>query len=185
MCHFDNKILFFLNYEKKYRGKTSWSGFMKTINMKKFNKVLILPLLLLVLANCAGTNVTTYSSASIMLDDFIEQNGGKGAVNDETLHYPLDIQTLSCSEMQANRLRISNLINNLSERVVENSNRSTSYSTYGLTKHDPLIGTSFIGVSSVGLNPEVSEFRKLKLVLEELNTTSILKCTPPEVMRTP
>ena len=108
MCHFDNKILFFLNYEKKYSGKTSWSGFMKTINMKKFNKVLILPLLLFVLANCAGTNVTTYSSASIMLDDFIEQNGGKGAVNDETIHYPLDIQTLSCSEMQANRIRISN-----------------------------------------------------------------------------
>ena len=158
---------------------------MKIINMKKFNKVLILPLLVFVLANCAGTNVTTYSSASIMLDDFIEQNGGKGAVNDETMHYPLDIQTLSCSEMQANRLRISNLINSLSERVVENSNRSTSYSTYGLTKHDPLIGTSFIGVSSVGLNPEVAEFRKLKLVLEELNTTSILKCTPPEVMRTP
>ena len=109
---------------------------MKIINMKKFNKVLILPLLVFVLANCAGTNVTTYSSASIMLDDFIEQNGGKGEVNDETLHYPL-------------------------------------------------IGTSFIGVSSVGLNPEVAEFRKLKLVLEELNTTSILKCTPPEVMRTP
>ena len=104
---------------------------MKTINMKTFNKVLILPLLLFVLANCAGTNVTTFSSASIMLDDFIEQNGGKGAVNDETIHYPLDIQTLSCSEMQANRIRISNLINNLSEKVVENANRSTSYSTYG------------------------------------------------------
>ena len=85
---------------------------MKIINMKKFNKVLILRLFVFVLANCAGTNVTTYSSASIMLDDFIEQNGGKGAVNDETLHYPLDIQTLSCSEMQANRIRISNLINN-------------------------------------------------------------------------
>ena len=55
-----------------------------------------------------------------MLDDFIEQNGGKGEVNDETLHYPLDIQTLSCSEMQANRIRISNLINNLSEKVIEN-----------------------------------------------------------------
>ncbi len=123
---------------------------MKIINMKKFNKVLILPLLVIVLANCAGTNVTSYSSASIMLDDFIEQNGGKGEVNDETLHYPLDIQTLSCSEMQANRIR-----------------------------------TSFIGISSVGLNPEVTEYRKLKLVLEELNTTSILKCTPPEVMRTP
>ena len=80
---------------------------MKRINMKKFNKVLILPLLVLVLANCAGTNVTTYSSASIMLDDFIEQNGGKGEVNDETLHYALDIQTLSCSEMQANKHRIS------------------------------------------------------------------------------
>ena len=62
----------FLNNEKN-KGKTSWSGFMKIINMKKFNKVLILPLLVFVLANCAGTNVTTYSSASIMLDDFIEQ----------------------------------------------------------------------------------------------------------------
>ena len=158
---------------------------MKTVNMKNFIKVLILPLMLFVLVNCDGTNITTYSSASIMLDDFIDQNGGKGAINDETLHYPLDIQSLSCSEMQANRIRISNLISNLSEKVVENANRSTSFSTYGLTKHDPLIGTSFIGISSVGLSPEVSEYRKLKLVLEELNTTSILKCTPPEVMRTP
>ena len=110
MCHFDNKILSFLNYEKKIGENTSWSGFMKTINMKIFSKVLILPLLLSVLVNCAGTNVTTYSSASLMLDDFIEQNGGKGAVNDETIHYPLDIQSLSCSEMLQNRNRISNLI---------------------------------------------------------------------------
>ena len=117
------------------------------------------------------------------IDQFHAQEGyAKCELEEDAM---TDIQTLSCSEMQANRIRISNLINNLSEKVVENANRSTSYSTYGLTKHDPLIGTSFIGISSVGLNPEVSEYRKLKLVLEELNTTSILKCTPPEVMRTP
>ena len=42
-----------------------------------------------------------------------------------------------------------------------------------------------IGVKSTGLNPEVSEYRKLKLAVEKLKSASIDKCTSAEVMRTP
>ena len=71
------------------------------------------------------------------------------------------------------------------EKVIENSSRSTSYASYGLEMHDPTAGTSFIGVKSTGLNPEVSEYRKLKLAIEKLKSASIDKCTSAEVMRTP
>ena len=71
------------------------------------------------------------------------------------------------------------------EKVIENSSRSTSYASYGLEMHDPTAGTSFIGVKSTGLNPEVAEYRKLKLAVEKLKSASIDKCTSAEVMRTP
>ena len=71
------------------------------------------------------------------------------------------------------------------QKVIENSSRSTSYALYGLEMHDPSAGTSFIGVKSTGLNPEVAEYRKLKLAVEKLKSASIDKCTSAEVMRTP
>ena len=43
---------------------------MKRINMKKFNKVLILPLLAIVLANCAGTNVIK-NLVDTSVDDYL------------------------------------------------------------------------------------------------------------------
>jgi hypothetical protein len=44
---------------------------------------------------------------------------------------------------------------------------------------------ALIGVKSTGLNPEVAEYRKLKLAVEKLKSASIDKCTSAEVMRTP
>ena len=79
--------------------------------------------------------------------------------------------------------------NNYAEvvKVTYNSNKT---SLENLLKtffemHDPTAGTSFIGVKSTRLNPEVAEYRKLKLAVEKLKSASIDKCTSAEVMRTP
>ena len=80
---------------------------------------------------------------------------------------------------------ISLRIYSADDGLTKNSSRSTSYASYGLEMHDPTAGTSFIGVKSTGLNPEVAEYRKLKLAVEKLKSASIDKCTSAEVMRTP
>jgi len=120
-----------------------------------------------------------------LLDSFVEDAGGKGQVNAETYHWEVDASSLGCAELQAERIRHSALIDSVAEKVIENSSRSTSYASYGLEMHDPSAGTSFIGVKSTGLNPEVAEYRKLKLAVEKLKSASIDKCTSAEVMRTP
>ena len=97
----------------------------------------------------------------------------------------MDASALGCAELQAERIRHSALIDSVAEKVIENSSRSTSYASYGLEMHDPTAGTSFIGVKSTGLNPEVAEYRKLKLAVEKLKSASIDKCTSAEVMKTP
>tara|TARA_B100001027_G_scaffold216551_1_gene193288 strand:+ start:1362 stop:1853 length:492 start_codon:yes stop_codon:yes gene_type:complete len=120
-----------------------------------------------------------------LLDSFVEDAGGKGQVNAETYHWEVDASELGCAELQAERIRHSSLIDSVAEKVIENSSRSTSYASYGLEMHDPTAGTSFIGVKSTGLNPEVAEYRKLKLAVEKLKSASIDKCTSAEVMKTP
>ncbi len=120
-----------------------------------------------------------------LLDSFVEDAGGKGQSNAETYHWEVDASSLGCAELQAERIRHSSLIDGVAEKVIENSSRSTSYASYGLEMHDPSAGTSFIGVKSTGLNPEVAEYRKLKLAVEKLKSASIDKCTSAEVMKTP
>ena len=142
---------------------------------------------LLTLIGCSSTPFMENNivATKYLLDNFVEDAGGKGQANAETYHWEVDASTLGCAELQAERIRHSALIDSVAEKAIENSTRSTSYASYGLEMHDPAAGTSFIGVKSTGLNPEVSEYRKLKLAVEKLKSASIDKCTSAEVMRTP
>ena len=142
---------------------------------------------LLTLIGCSSTPFMQNNivATKYLLDSFVEDAGGKGQVNAETYHWEVDASALGCAELQAERIRHSALIENVAEKVIENSSRSTSYASYGLEMHDPTAGTSFIGVKSTGLNPEVAEYRKLKLAVEKLKSASIDKCTSAEVMKTP
>ena len=142
---------------------------------------------LFILAGCSSTPFieNNIAATKYLLDNFVQDAGGKGSENAETYHWEVDASSLGCAELQAERIRHSALIEGVAEKVIENSSRSTSYATYGLEMHDPTSGTSFIGVKSTGLNPEVAEYRKLKLALEKLKSASIDKCTSSEVMKTP
>ena len=159
-------------------------------NFKKFFvqfTKLFASIALLVLVGCSTTPFVQNNivATKYLLDSFVEDAGGKGQVNAETYHWEVDASALGCAELQAERIRHSALIDSVAEKVIENSSRSTSYASYGLEMHDPTAGTSFIGVKSTGLNPEVAEYRKLKLAVEKLKSASIDKCTSAEVMRTP
>ena len=142
---------------------------------------------LLTLIGCSSTPFMENNivATKYLLDNFVEDAGGKGQANAETYHWEVDASALGCAELQAERIRHSALIDSVAEKAIENSTISTSYASYGLEMHDPAAGTSFIGVKSTGLNPEVSEYRKLKLAVEKLKSASIDKCTSAEVMRTP
>ena len=142
---------------------------------------------LLTLIGCSSTPFMQNNiiATKYLLDSFVEDAGGKGQVNAETYHWEVDASALGCADLQAERKRHSALIDSVAEKVIENSSRSTSYASYGLEMHDPTAGTSFIGVKSTGLNPEVAEYRKLKLAVEKLKSASIDKCTSAEVMKTP
>ena len=142
---------------------------------------------LLAMVGCSSTPFMQNNivATKYLLDNFVEDAGGKGQANAETYHWEVDATSLGCAELQAERIRHSALIDSVAEKVIENSSRSTSYASYGLEMHDPSAGTSFIGVKSTGLNPEVAEYRKLKLAVEKLKSASIDKCTSAEVMRTP
>tara|TARA_B100000941_G_scaffold185381_1_gene133269 strand:+ start:613 stop:1104 length:492 start_codon:yes stop_codon:yes gene_type:complete len=142
---------------------------------------------LLTLIGCSTTPFMQNNivATKYLLDSFVEDAGGKGQVNAETYHWEVDASALGCAELQAERIRHSALIDSVAEKVIENSSRSTSYASYGLEMHDPTAGTSFIGVKSTGLNPEVAEYRKLKLAVEKLKSASIDRCTSAEVMKTP
>ena len=142
---------------------------------------------LLALVGCSSTPFMQNNivATKYLLDNFVEDAGGKGQANAETYHWEVDASSLGCAELQAERIRHSALIDSVAEKVIENSSRSTSYASYGLEMHDPSAGTSFIGVKSTGLNPEVAEYRKLKLAVEKLKSASIDKCTSAEVMKTP
>ena len=152
----------------------------------QFSKLISISVLM-ALIGCSSTPFmqNNIAATKYLLDSFVEDAGGKGQVNAETYHWEVDASALGCAELQAERIRHSALIDSVAEKVIENSSRSTSYASYGLEMHDPTLGTSFVGVKSTGLNPEVSEYRKLKLAVEKLKSASIDKCTSAEVMRTP
>ena len=152
----------------------------------QFSKLISLSVVI-ALVGCSSTPFmqNNIAATKYLLDSFVEDAGGKGQVNAETYHWEVDATALGCAELQAERIRHSALIDSVAEKVIENSSRSTSYASYGLEMHDPTAGTSFIGVKSTGLNPEVAEYRKLKLAVEKLKSASIDKCTSAEVMRTP
>ena len=118
---------------------------------------------LLALVGCSSTPFMQNNivATKYLLDNFVEDAGGKGQANAETYHWEVDSTSLGCAELQAERIRHSALIDSVAEKVIENSSRSTSYASYGLEMHDPSAGTSFIGVKSTGLNPEVAEYLSL------------------------
>ena len=54
---------------------------------------------------------------------------------------------------------------------------SELYSLYKVSISNPTTGRDFVGYRSEGVMPEVNEFRRLKVLLEEIQDLQVLKCT--------
>jgi len=88
---------------------------MILINLKnlfgQFSKLLA-SIALLVLVGCSSTPFMQNNivATKYLLDNFVEDAGGKGQINAETYHWEVDATALGCAELQAERIRHSALI---------------------------------------------------------------------------
>ena len=90
--------------------------------------------------------------------------------------WDMDPMGLNCKQLNEARIKTSSTIDQLAERIIENSNRSTAASRLGLTVGNPERGENFVGLRSSGVSPEVNEFRKLKVLKEQIEELQIQKC---------
>ena len=91
-------------------------------------------------------------------------------------HWDMDPMALNCKQLNEARILTSSTIDQLAERIIENSNRSTAASSLWLTVGNPERGENFVGLRSSGGGPEVNEFRRLKVLKEQIEELQLQKC---------
>jgi hypothetical protein len=93
------------------------------------------------------------------------------------LHFEKNPRTLNCRQLNEARIQVSSFIDIIAEEQIEGASRSTPNFTAGVSISNPSTGRDFVGYRSEGVMPEVNEFRRLKVLLEEIQDLQILKCT--------
>ena len=93
------------------------------------------------------------------------------------LHFEKNPRTLNCRQLNEARIKESSFIDIIAEEQIEGASRSTPNFTAGVSISNPSTGKDFVGYRSEGVMPEVNEFRRLKVLLEEIQDLQILKCT--------
>ena len=93
------------------------------------------------------------------------------------LHFEKNPRTLNCRQLNEARIQVSSFIDTIAEEQIEGASRSTPNFTAGVSISNPSTGRDFVGYRSEGVMPEVNEFRRLKVLLEEIQDLQILKCT--------
>ena len=93
------------------------------------------------------------------------------------LHFEKNPRTLNCRQLNEARIQVSSYIDIIAEEQIEGASRSTPNFTAGVSISNPSTGRDFVGYKSEGVMPEVNEFRRLKVLLEEIQDLQILKCT--------
>ena len=93
------------------------------------------------------------------------------------LHFEKNPRTLNCRQLNEARIQVSSFIDIIAEEQIEGASRSTPNFTAGVSISNPSTGKDFVGYRSEGVMPEVNEFRRLKVLLEEIQDLQILKCT--------
>lgn len=93
------------------------------------------------------------------------------------LHFEKNPRTLNCRQLNEARIQVSSYIDIIAEEQIEGASRSTPNFTAGVSISNPSTGRDFVGYRSEGVMPEVNEFRRLKVLLEEIQDLQILKCT--------
>ena len=79
---------------------------------------------------------------------------------------------------EANFLTISNIVEDLADKLVNEADRNVSSVFFGFRTNNPLTGKNYFGVGSESVNPAVYEFRRLQLLLEQIETLQIDNCSP-------
>ena len=92
------------------------------------------------------------------------------------VHFEKNPRTLNCRQLNEARIQVSSYIDTIAEEQLEGASRSTPTFDAGVAISNPTTGTDFFGYQSKGVAPEVNEFRKLKVLLEEIQDLQLLKC---------
>ena len=94
----------------------------------------------------------------------------------QEVHFDKNPAVLNCRQLNEAKIQVSDLINTIAEETIEGAARSTPSFTAGISISNPITGKDFIGYQSSGVAPEVNEFRKLKVLLEEIEDLQLRKC---------
>ena len=93
------------------------------------------------------------------------------------IHYAKDPATLNCNQLNEARIQVSSLINTVAVKSVEEADRSNAKFLMGVSASNPATGKDFFGFQSEGVDPGVNEYRRLNVLLEEIEDLQFLKCT--------
>jgi len=93
------------------------------------------------------------------------------------VHFEKNPRSLNCRQLNEVRIQVSSYIDVIAEEQIEGASRSTPNFTAGVSISNPATGRDFLGYRSEGVMPEVNEFRRLKVLLEEIQDLQVIKCT--------
>ena len=80
------------------------------------------------------------------------------------------------NEVISLRNKMKELLVEVAEGAIEESDRSTYSFALGMGTNNPTTGKNFLGFQSEGVDPQVNELRLLKFELEKLEDVQIDKC---------
>ena len=123
---------------------------------------------------CAMTLLTILSSCATPILNYKEPKAGY-------FHFDFDPKTLNCVELTEQVIRVQGIINDLVYRLAEQAERSTAYTSIGLTTNNPLRGKNFLGFKSEAVDPAVVEFQETLSILEEMQILLIDNCSPDKI----
>ena len=115
------------------------------------------------------TSITMFSCA---IPQGIYETTQGGTLHPEFPQYV----NLDCTELSAQRNKMKELLVEVSEGAIEESDRSTYSFALGMGTNNPTTGKNFLGFQSEGVDPQVNELRLLKFELEKLEDVQIDKC---------
>ena len=92
-------------------------------------------------------------------------------------HFPYEPESLNCVQLSEQVIRVQNVLSDIASRVTEEADRSTASFSAGISTNNPKRGSNFIGMQSSAVDPAVLEFQKGLLLLEELQTLLVDKCS--------
>ena len=92
-------------------------------------------------------------------------------------HFSYDPESLNCMQLSQQVIRAQNVLSDIASRVTEEADRSTASFSAGISTNNPKRGSNFIGLKSSAVDPTVLEFQEGLLLLEELQTLLVDKCS--------